>query len=249
MPGEFRGWPARDSDAYKFTEGASYMLMQQRDPKLEAYLDGVIAKIAAAQEKDGYLYTVRRIMPVDKMPAMSGKERWVNEKESHETYVMGLVGEAGIAYFQATGKRDLLDVAIKSADLLDKTFGPGESQRHDTSGHEEIELSLAKMYRQTGDEKYLKLAQYFVEQRGRHRPSFGSYAKDNVPVVDAKEAVGHAVRAGYLYTGVTDVGALTGNAAYGDAMERVWKNVVEKKMYLTGGIGSAAEWGGVWSGL
>jgi len=239
MTGPFRGSsPARDSDAYKIIEGAAYTLAAHPDPKLEAYMDGLIAKIAAAQEPDGYIYTARRITPPDRMPEMSGPERWTREQTSHETYVMGLLHESGVAWFQATGKRSLLDVAIKNADFLDKTFGPAENQRHDASGHEEIELALVKLYRATGDERYLRLSEYFVEQRGRRTPGYGTYAQDHLPVVEQTEAVGHAVRAGYLYAGVTDLAALTGNPAYIQAMDRIWHNVVDKRMYLTGGLGA-----------
>src|SRR5262249_35647442 len=148
----FRGSsPARDSDAYKTIEGAAYILATQKDPKLEKYVDDLIANIVAAQEPDGYIYTARKITPADQLPAMAGKERWINEKESHETYVMGLLQEAGIAYFQATGKRSLFDAGLKNANFLDATFGPGPAQRHDTSGHEEIELALARLYQTTGE--------------------------------------------------------------------------------------------------
>jgi DUF1680 family protein len=198
----------------------------------------VIDKIAAAQLPDGYLYTARKITPAEKMPEMAGPERFKREKTSHETYVMGLLYEAAVAYEQATGKRTLLDTAVKSADFLDRTFGPGETQMHDTSGHEEVELALVRLYQATGSEKYLQLAQYFVDQRGRHMPNYGAYAQDHKPVVDQTEAVGHAVRAGYLYCGVTDLAALTGNAQYARAIDALWHSVVDKRMYITGGVGA-----------
>lgn len=239
MTGPFRGSsPARDSDAYKTIEGAAYTLAERPDPKLEKYVDELIVKIAAAQEPDGYIYTARRITPPAQMPEMSGPERWTRERTSHETYVMGLLYESGIAWFQATGKRSLLDVAIKNANFLNDTFGPGPNQRHDASGHEEIELALARLYRVTRDERYLHLSQYFVDQRGRRTPNYGTYAQDHKPVIEQTEAVGHAVRAGYLYCGVTDVAALTGNVQYDQAMDRIWHNVVDKRMYLTGGLGA-----------
>ncbi len=239
MEGDFRGSsPARDSDAYKIIEGAAYMLAANPDPKLEKYVDDLIVKIAAAQEPDGYLYTARRITPPDKMPEMSGPERWSRIRTSHEIYVMGLLGEAGVAWFQTTGKRSLLDVAIRSANLIHEVFGPAADQRHDTSGHEEIELALAKLYRATGDERYLRLSRYFVDQRGRRTPNYGTYAQDHKPVIDQTEAVGHAVRAGYLYCGVTDLAALTGDSRYALAMDRIWHNVVDKRMYITGGLGA-----------
>src|SRR5262249_17253231 len=194
----FRGSsPARDSDAYKVIEGIAYTLAQHPDAKLEAFCDELIANIAGAQESDGYLYTARKITAADKMPQMAGPERFGREKTSHETYVMGLLLEAGVAYEQATGKKTLLDTAVRSADFLERTLGPGDKQLHDTSGHEEVELALVKLYRATGSEKYLKLAQYFVDQRGRRTPGYGAYAQDHKPVVDQTDAVGHAVRAGY----------------------------------------------------
>jgi len=239
MEGPFRGSsPARDSDAYKTIEGAAYTLAVHPDSRLEKYVDDLIVKIAAAQESDGYIYTARRITPPDKMPDMSGPERWTRERTSHETYVMGLLYESGVAYFQATGKRSLLDVAIKNANFVNDTFGPAANQRHDASGHEEIELALVRLYRATGDERYLRLSQYFVDQRGRRMPNYGTYAQDHKPVIEQTEAVGHAVRAGYLYCGVTDLAALTGNLQYAQAMNNIWHNVVDKRMYLTGGLGA-----------
>jgi len=230
--------PARDSDAYKIIEGIAYTLTLHPDAKLEAFCDELIANIAGAQEPDGYLYTARKITAADKMPEMAGPERFGREKTSHETYVMGLLLEAGVAYEQATGKRTLLDTAVRSADFLDRTFGPGDTQLHGTSGHEEVELALMKLYRATGSEKYLKLTQYFVDQRGRRTPSYGAYAQDHKPVVDQTDAVGHAVRAGYLYCGVTDLAALTGNPQYRKAIEALWQSAVNRRMYITGGIGA-----------
>jgi DUF1680 family protein len=235
----FRGSsPARDSDAYKVIEGIAYTLAQHPDAKLEAFCDELIANIARAQESDGYLYTARKITAADKMPEMAGPERFGREKTSHETYVMGLLLEAGVAYEQATGKKTLLDTAIRSADFLDRSFGPGDTQLHDTSGHEEVELALVKLYRTTGSEKYLKLAQYFVDQRGRRTPGYGAYAQDHKPIVDQTDAVGHAVRAGYLYCGVTDLAALTGNPRYCKAVDALWHSVVDRRMYITGGVGA-----------
>ncbi len=237
-PGFQGSSPARDSDAYKCLEGAAYAIMDHPDPKLEDYCDKLIANIAAAQEPDGYLYTARKLTAPEKMPAIAGPTRFGNEKDSHETYVMGLLCEAGIAYDQATGKKTLLDTGIKSADLLNQTFGPADNQLHVTSGHEEIELALARLYLATGNDKYIKLAQYFVDQRGRHTPSWGQYAQDQKPVIDQTQAVGHAVRANYLYSGVTDLAALTGNPQYAKAIDALWHSVVEKRMYITGGCGA-----------
>lgn len=238
--GRFQGIFFNDSDVMKVIEGAAYSLATDPDPKLEAYVDGVIAKIAAAQEDDGYLYTARTINDPDyNYPGKEG--RWSHTQSGHELYNVGHLYEAAVAYYQATGKRTLLDVAIKNADLVARVFGPGK--KIDVPGHEEIEIGLVKLYRTTGDEKYLKLAQFFVAMRGRadKRQTHGAYCQDHVPVVEQHEAVGHAVRAGYLYAGVADVAALTGEAAYSKAIDRIWHNVVSAKLHLTGGIGARQE--------
>ncbi len=232
-----------DSDVYKVIEGASYSLALHPDPALGQYLDSLIAKIAKAQEPDGYLYTARTIDPAKVMP-MAGKDRWVNEQESHELYNVGHLYEAAVAHYQATGKRTLLEVALKSADLIAKTFGPG--LRRDVPGHQEIEIGLGKLYRLTGEGKYLALAKFFLDERGNaagHK-LYGEYAQDHVPVVKQTEAVGHAVRAAYMYSGMADLAALTGEQAYVTAIDRLWENVVGRKMYLTGGIGATGAWEG-----
>jgi len=239
--GAFRGsFPFDDSDVYKIIEGAAYSLQVNPDPKLEKYVDAVIAKIAAAQEDDGYLMTWRTIDASKPPTDWSGTAaRWSDIKGGHELYNMGHLYEAAVAYYQATGKRSLLDVALKNADLIHKTFGPGK--RMEVPGHEEIEVGLFKLYRVTKDPKYLELARFFIEQRGNasgHK-LYGEYAQDHKPVLDQSEAVGHAVRAGYLYSGVADLVALTGDAAYGKALGRIWDNVVTRKIYLTGGIGAS----------
>ncbi len=240
MPGEFRGIFFDDSDVYKVIEGAAYSLAVQPDAKLDAYLDALIVKIAAAQEPDGYLYTARTLNP-DNPPAGSGKHRWENERESHETYNLGHLFEAAVAHHQATGKRSLLDVAIKAADLVDRTFGL--DGRHEVPGHQEIEIGLVKLYRETGDERYLRLAKFFLDERGRadHHQLYGPELQDHVPVVQQSEAVGHAVRAAYMYSGMADVAALTGDDAYIRAIDRLWENVISRKLYLTGGIGARAQ--------
>jgi len=238
MPGEFIGIPFNDSDVYKVIEGAAYSLALAPDPQLDKYLDELIAKIAAAQEPDGYLYTARRLLPPEKMPGMSGKARWVNESQSHELYNVGHMYEAAVAHYQATGKKTLFNVAIKSADLLCNTFGPGKIQ--EPPGHEEVEIGLCKLYRATGRQKYLELAKYFVELRGHaetHKLR-GAGQQDHKPIAEQDEAVGHAVRAGYFYSGVADVAALTGDEGYTKAIDRIWENVVAKKLYLTGSIGA-----------
>jgi hypothetical protein len=237
MKGEFRGIPFDDSDVYKVIEGASYCLAAQPDPQLDKYLDDLIAKIAAAQEPDGYLYTARRLFPPEKMPAMSGKTRFSNERSSHELYNVGHLYEAAVAHYQATGKRSLLNVALKNADFLATVFGPGK--RRDVPGHQEIEIGLVKLYRTTGEAKYLNLAKFFLDERGKadgHK-LYGPYNQDHVPVVDQKEPIGHAVRAGYMYCGMVDVGALTDNRAYLDAVDCIWRNIVANQIYLTGGVG------------
>ncbi len=239
MPGPFRGIPFDDSDVFKVIEGASYSLAIQPDAKLDRYLDELIAKISAAQEPDGYLYTARTIDP-KAHAGFHGPERWSNLGVSHELYNVGHLYEAAVAHFEATGKRTLLDVAVKNADLLVKVFGPGPGQRRDPPGHQEVELGLARLYRATGREDCLKLARFFLDQRGRpegHKLR-GPYQQDHEPVVEQKEAVGHAVRAAYMYSGMADVAALTGDQAYIAAIDRIWENVTSQKLYLTGGIGA-----------
>ncbi len=226
-----------DSDVFKIIEGAAYALATKKDAALDGYLDGLIAKIAKAQEPDGYLYTARTIAGENPM-AMAGKARWSNLKDSHELYNLGHLYEAAAAHFQATGKRTLLNVALKSADLVMKTFNL--SGRRDVPGHQEIEIGLVKLYRATGDARYLDQAAFFLEQRGRHetRASYGDYAQDHVPVARQTEAVGHSVRAAYMYTAMADIAALKGQASYKQALDRLWDNVVSRKLYLTGGIGA-----------
>jgi len=236
--GPFRGIPFDDSDVFKIVEGAAYTLATHPDPKLETYLDRLIAKMAAAQEPDGYLYTARTLGFTN---GMTGKERWSNLASSHELYNIGHLYEAAAAHFAVTGKRTLLDVACKSADLIDKTFGPAPDQLKGVPGHQEIEIGLCKLYRATGDARYLSLAKFFIDMRGRsdlRGKVFGPYCQDHVPVVQQTEAVGHAVRAGYLYAGMADVAALTGDRALMGAIDALWENVVAKKMHLTGGIGA-----------
>ncbi|MCD8385522.1 MAG: glycoside hydrolase family 127 protein [Bacteroidales bacterium] len=240
--GEHRGdFSFDDTDPYKIIEGASYSLAVHYDPDLDAYLDSVINLIAAAQEPDGYLTTCVTNR-CERLSGWWGKERW-ERINSHELYNSGHLYEAAVAHYQATGKRTLLDVAIKNADLVCKTFGPNEGQIHRPSGHPIVEMALAKLYKATGDEKYLDEAKYFVEETGRctdgHSPS--EYSQDHKPILDQDEIVGHAVRAGYLYSGVADVAALTGDTAYQRAIERIWDDMAGRKLYITGGIGSRAQ--------
>jgi len=234
-----------DSDVYKVIEAAAYSLALHPDAELEKYVDGLAVKIGAAQESDGYLYTARTI-DAKNPPQMSGPERWSNLKDSHELYVVGHFYEAATAYYAATGKRNLLDIALKSADFIGKTFGPGDKQLKLVPGHEEVEIGLVKLYRTTGKKKYLDLAKFFIDQRGNaagHK-LYGEYAQDHKPVIEQTEAVGHAVRAAYLYSGMADIAALTGDKRYMDALDTIWEDVVTKKLYLTGGIGAAGSWEG-----
>ncbi len=237
--GKHRGdFPFDDTDPYKILEGASYTLSVHPDPKLETYLDDLIVKIAAAQEDDGYLYTCRTNHS-EHLRNWMGAKRWSNLGSSHELYNAGHMYEAAVAHFLATGKRSFLNVAIKNADLIARTFGPGKLQL--PPGHQIIEMGLVRLYRVTGNEKYLKLAKFFLDIRGRQingRKLYGPYSQDHKPVTEQDEAVGHAVRAMYMYSGMADIAALTGDQAYLHAIDRIWDNVVSKKLYLTGGVGA-----------
>jgi hypothetical protein len=241
--GEFVGlFGFNDSDVYKVIEGASYSLRLRPDPGLETYVDGIIAKIAAAQEKDGYLYTAGTIPTLAQKPTCCvSRPRWSDIAGGHELYNLGHLYEAAVAHHQATGKRTLLDVALKSADLLTREFGPG--RRLDPPGHQEVEIGLVKLYRATGERKYLDQARFFLEQRGNAagHTLYGAYSQDHVPVLQQREAVGHAVRAGYMYSAMADVGALAGDEGYARALGALWDNVVSRKLYLTGGIGARRE--------
>lgn len=239
IKGEHKGdYPFDDTDPYKIIEGASYSLAVHYDKKLDEYVDGVIRLIAAAQEKDGYLYTCRT-NNCARLERWMGKERW-EKLNSHELYNCGHLYEAAVAHFQATGKRSLLDVALKNADLIDKVFGPGPDQKKCPSGHPIIEMALVKLYRVTGDKKYLNLAHFFIEEAGRGHDGhkLSQYSQDHKPVIDQDEVVGHAVRAGYFYSGIADVAGLTNDKGYMKALERLWDNMTSKKLYITGGIGA-----------
>ncbi|MBI4586128.1 MAG: glycoside hydrolase family 127 protein [Planctomycetes bacterium] len=231
-PGEFQGIYFNDSDVFKMIEGASYTLAGHPDPALEADLDRIIAKIAAAQQPDGYLNTYYTLVEKGK--------RWTDLPVKHELYCAGHLFEAAVAHFQATGKRTLLDVARRYADHIDSVFGP--EKQHGVAGHEEIELALVKLHRITGEKRYLDLAKFFLDERGRDckRKLYGDYCQDHLPVREQSDIRGHAVRAMYLYTGVADAAALTGDPGFIGAMDRLWQNVVYKKMYITGGIGPSA---------
>ncbi|WP_314005210.1 glycoside hydrolase family 127 protein [Xanthocytophaga flava] len=226
-------YPFDDTDIYKIIEGASYSLQTFPDKYLEARLDTLIDYIGKAQEPDGYLYTARTIDPAHPHP-WAGMQRWVKESDlSHELYNSGHLFEAAVAHYQATGKRSLLDIAIKNADLLCRDFGPGKLDYE--PGHQIVEMALVKLYRTTGRKQYLDLAKFFLDSRGKGT----EYSQDNKKVVDQTEAVGHAVRATYMYSGMADVAAITGDEAYVHAIDKIWEDVVYDKLYITGGIGAA----------
>lgn len=238
-------YPFDDTDIYKTIEGASYSLSLFPDAKLEKYVDSLIAIIGAAQEPDGYLYTARTINPNNVGPWV-GKVRWEKERElSHELYDAGHLYEAAAAYYLATDKKSLLNIALKNADLVCSVFGP--DKKHVAPGHEVVEMGLVKLYRITGKEKYLQTAKFFVEQRGHYKGydstskdewKNGMYWQDDKPVIDQTEAEGHAVRAGYLYSAMADVAALTGDEKLLHAIDTIWNNMVSKKIYVQGGAGA-----------
>lgn len=228
--GEFKGLVYDDSDLYKMIEGCAYSLMNHPNPELEKKLDDIIAKIALAQQEDGYLMTYFILGNLN--------ERWTN-MDKHEMYCCGHLIEAAIAYYNATGKRSLLDVAIKYADHIDRTFGEGKKTW--VPGHQEIELALVKLYRQTKDERYLKLSNWLLEQRGHGYGDWKAkdYYQDLVPVGQLSKISGHAVRAMYMFTGMADLASITKDTAYVHALDRLWDDVIYTKMYATGGIGSS----------
>jgi len=234
-PGTFQGkFFFNDSDVYKVLEGAACIYAANPDSQLDSRMDSIIAQIAAAQQPDGYLYTFYTVRnELDK--------RWTNEKDNHETYCAGHLIEAAVAHHRATGKRNFLDIAIKLANHIDSIFGPGK--KRDAPGHEEIELALVKLYDVTKDDRYLKLAQFFLEQRGYTdgRASSKDYDQDHKPVREQREIVGHAVRAMYLYSGVIDVARASGDMTLVQSMDSLWHDAVDRKMYVTGGIGPSAK--------
>ncbi len=231
------GFSFDDTDVYKTIEGASYLLQTYPDEKMEAYIDSVLTIVAAAQEPDGYLYTARTMNPVHPHK-WAGDKRWVSVEElSHEFYNLGHMIEGAVAHYRATGKRNFLDIAIRYADCVCREIGDGEGQFTAVPGHQIAEMALAKLYLVTGDEKYLQQAKYFLDKRG-YTTRKDEYSQAHKPVVEQDEAVGHAVRAVYMYSGMADVAALTGDEQYINAIDKIWDNIVSKKYYITGGIGA-----------
>jgi len=237
--GKHEGIYFNDSDVYKIMEGAAYSLQINPEPKMRRYLDNLIKVMAAAQWEDGYLYTFYSV------PERQPEKRWTDIRSKHEQYCVGHMYEGAVAHYQVTGEKLFLDVATKNADLICRTFNA--DKRTDPPGHQEIEIGLCKLYRVTGDEKYLDQAKFFLDQRGREGNRgpkgdgglYGTYSQDHIPVTEQTKAVGHSVRAAYLYTGMADVAALTGNMEYIKAIDSIWKDVLDTKLYLTGGIGAA----------
>lgn len=232
-------FPFDDTDIYKTIEGASYLLQTYPDPKLEHYIDSVLDIVAAAQEPDGYLYTARTMNP-NHPHDWSGKKRWEKVEDlSHEFYNLGHMIEGAIAHYQATGNRKFLDIAIKYADCVCREIGDRQGQVARVPGHQIAEMALAKLYLVTGDKKYLDQAKYFLDKRG-HTSRRDQYSQAHKPVTEQDEAVGHAVRAAYMYAGMADVASLTGDSAYIKAIDKIWENITRKKLYITGGIGSTS---------
>ena len=235
------GFSFDDTDVYKTIEGASYILQTYPDKKLKAYIDSVLNIVAAAQEPDGYLYTARTINP-EHPHGWSGKKRWEKEEDlSHELYNLGHMVDAACAHYQATGSRKFLDIARRYADCVCREVGSGSGQTTVVPGHQIAEMALARLYTLTGEKRYLDEAKYLLDFRGN--TNFRKeYSQSHKPILEQDEAVGHAVRAGYMYAGIADVAALTQDSAYIKTVDRIWQNIYGKKVYLTGGVG-ALHWG------
>ena len=233
------GYSFDDTDPYKTLEGAAYILQTYPDKRLEAYCDSIIDIIASAQEPDGYLYTARTQNPANPHH-WAGDRRWVKEEDlSHELYNLGHMVEGAVAYWQATGKRKFLDIACRYADVACKEVGPNAGQMCVVPGHQIAEMAMARLYLATGKQQYLDFAKFLLDYRGKTNIKT-EYSQSHKPVVEQDEAVGHAVRAAYMYAGMADVAALTGDQSYIDAIDRIWDNIVSKKLYITGGIGATA---------
>lgn len=233
------GFSFDDTDVYKTIEGASYSMQTFPNKKLAKYIDSVLVIVAAAQEPDGYLYTSRTMNP--KHPhEWAGSKRWEKEEVlSHELYNLGHMIEGAIAHYQATGKRNFLDIAIKYADCAERSIGDKPGQVTVVPGHQIAEMALAKLYVVTGQKKYINLAKFLLDKRG-YTENKEEYNQAYKPVLQQDEAVGHAVRAAYMYSGMADVAALTGDKGYIDAIDKIWDNIVNKKLYITGGIGATS---------
>ncbi len=250
--GEYKGKRYNDTDVYKTVEAAAYSLVNHPDPDLDRKLDEIVAIIAAAQEPDGYIFSARTADPKNPPPG-AGPERWSWLHTSHELYNAGHLIEAAVAHHYATGKKTLLDVAIKAADLLVKEFGPG--RRQDVPGHQEVELALVKLYRVTNNAAYRDLAKFFLDERGTPHATkphvfdpkdpFSiyndlAYRQDHLPVAQQTRATGHAVRATYMYSGMTDVATFGGVAPLAKTVEAAFRDITSKRIYVTGGLGSEA---------
>ncbi len=237
----FMNYSFDDTDVYKTIEGASYILQTYPDEKLQSYIDSVLTIVGAAQEKDGYLYTARTINP--KNPhEWAGSKRWEKVEElSHELYNLGHMVDAACAHYQATGSTKFLDIAKRYADCVIREVGPNKDQATVVPGHQIAEMALARLYLLTGDKRYLDEAKYFLDYRGKTQ-IHDEYSQSDLPILEQEEAEGHAVRAGYMYSGIADVAALTQDSAYIKEIDRIWNNIVGKKYYLTGGVG-ALHWG------
>jgi len=231
------GFSFDDTDVYKTIEGASYSMQTFPNKKLDKYIDSVLTIVAAAQEPDGYLYTARTMNP--KHPhEWSGTKRWEKEEDlSHELYNLGHMVEGAIAHYQATGKATFLNIARKYADCAIREIGPNPGQVVVVPGHQIAEMALSKLYVVTGEKKYLDFAKFLLDQRGKTK-FVQEYSQSHKPVLEQDEAVGHAVRAEYMYSGMADVAALTGDQGYINAIDRIWDNIVNKKIYITGGVGA-----------
>jgi len=234
------GFSFDDTDVYKTIEGASYLLQTYPNPAMERYIDSVLVIVAAAQEPDGYLYTARTMNPAHPHE-WAGSKRWeAVENLSHEFYNLGHMADAAVAHYQATGKRNFLDIAMRYADCVCRAIGDGPGQLTRVPGHQIAEMALARLYLATGERRYLDQARYFLDKRG-HTSRRDAYSQAHMPVTEQTEAVGHAVRAAYMYAGMADVAALTGDSAYIRAVDRIWDDIVSRKLYITGGIGARHE--------
>ena len=234
---KFMGFSFDDTDVYKTIEGASYVLQTYPDAKLKQYIDSVLDIVAAAQETDGYLYTARTINP-EHPHGWAAHKRWAAEEHaSHELYNLGHMVDAACAHYQATGSDKFLNIAKRYADCVTREVGAKDGQACVVPGHQIAEMALARLYVLTGEQKYLDEAKFLLDYRGKTQVK-NIYSQSDKPVVDQTEAWGHAVRAGYMYAGMADVAALTGDEAYLKAIDAIYNNIVSKKYYITGGVGA-----------